>query len=52
VDVGAMIRTLQAAGYEGWYVLEQDVMLDGEPPGEGPVTDVRAGLDYLRRAVA
>ena len=29
-------RTLEAAGYHGWYVLEQDVMLDGEPDGRRP----------------
>jgi inosose dehydratase len=52
VDVAAMIRTLHAAGYDGWYVLEQDVMLDDEPAGEGPVADVRACLDYVRGAVA
>jgi inosose dehydratase len=52
VDVAAIIRTLQDAGYPGWYVLEQDVMLDGEPAGEGPLTDVRASLDYVRGAVA
>ncbi len=52
VDVASMIRTLLAAGYDGWYVLEQDVMLDDEPAGEGPVADVRACLDYVRGAVA
>ena len=31
----------------GWYVLEQDVMLPGEPDGDGPVADVRQCLDYL-----
>ena len=35
-------------GYDGWYVLEQDTILTGEPPGEGPVTDVRASADYVR----
>ena len=49
VDVAAIVRTLEGAGYQGWYVLEQDVMLDGEPPGEGPVADVRASLDHLLR---
>ena len=39
--------TLEGAGYQGWYVLEQDVMLPGEPDGEGPVADVRQCLDYL-----
>ena len=37
-----MVATLEGAGYQGWYVLEQDVMLDGPPDGEGPVGDVRA----------
>ena len=39
--------TLEGAGYRGWYVLEQDVMLPHEPDGEGPVADVRQCLDYL-----
>ena len=30
VDIAAMVRTLEAAGYDGWYVLEQDVMLDSD----------------------
>lgn len=51
VDIAGLIDTLQAAGYGGWYVLEQDVMLDGEPFGEGPVTDVRTSLDYLRKVL-
>lgn len=53
VDVLAMISALEGAGYQGWYVLEQDRMLtDGEPEGAGPITDVRACLDYVRTALA
>jgi inosose dehydratase len=47
VDVAALVAALEGAGYQGWYVLEQDVMLDEEPVGEGPVADVRASLDHL-----
>ncbi|MFN8194848.1 MAG: TIM barrel protein [Nocardioidaceae bacterium] len=47
VDIAGIVRALEAAGYQGWYVLEQDVMLPGEPAGEGPVTDVRASLAFL-----
>ena len=47
VDIAAMVRTLEDAGYQGWYVLEQDVMLDGPPEGEGPVGNVRQSLDFL-----
>jgi inosose dehydratase len=47
VDVTGIVETLEAAGYDGWYVLEQDVMLPHEPDGEGPVGDVRRCLSYL-----
>jgi inosose dehydratase len=47
-----MVRTLEGAGYRGWYVLEQDVMLDGPPEGEGPVADVRRSLAYLQGVTA
>jgi inosose dehydratase len=49
VDVAAMVRILEGAGYHGWYVLEQDVMLDAEPEDEGPVADVRKSVDFLLR---
>lgn len=48
VDTAAMVRALEAADYDGWYVLEQDIKLIGPPAGEGPVRDVRTSLDYLR----
>ena len=51
VDVATLVRTLEGAGYRGWYVLEQDVKLSGRPDGEGPVADVRRCLDYLEDAV-
>jgi inosose dehydratase len=48
VDVPALIRALTGAGYSGWYVLEQDVMLAGAPAeGAGPVADVARSRDYL-----
>jgi inosose dehydratase len=48
VDVAAIVASLTAAGYTGWYVLEQDTVLDAEPPaGTGPIEDVRASLAYL-----
>jgi inosose dehydratase len=47
VDVAGIVDSLERAGYQGWYVLEQDVMLPDEPDGEGPVADVRQCLDYL-----
>jgi inosose dehydratase len=48
VDVAAIVGSLRARGYDGWYVLEQDTILTEEPPGEGPVADVGASAEYLR----
>jgi inosose dehydratase len=48
VDVAGVVGALEAAGYQGWYVLEQDTILDGPPRGEGPVRAVRESLHYLR----
>ncbi len=50
VDVGEVVGRLEACGYRGWYVLEQDTVVEVEPEeGEGPVTDVRRSLAYLKR---
>ena len=48
VDVAAIVGHLRAAGYDGWYVMEQDTVLDDEPSGEGPVVDVRTSAEHLR----
>jgi inosose dehydratase len=52
-DIAAIITTLEAAGYTGWYVLEQDTVLTAEPPADsGPVDDVRAGLRFVADVAA
>jgi inosose dehydratase len=49
VDIAGVIATLERDGYRGWYVLEQDVSLTGEPaPGAGPKADAVASVAYLR----
>lgn len=48
VETERVLDLLQRSGYWGWYVLEQDIMLDGEPEeGEGPVVDVRKSLTFV-----
>ncbi len=48
-DVSGLVGRLNAGGYEGWYVLEQDAVVKAEPEaGAGPVVDVRASLEFLR----
>jgi inosose dehydratase len=48
VDLAGVVGALEASGYQGWYVLEQDTILDGPPRDEGPVWGVRESLSYLR----
>lgn len=48
VDVAAVVGALDAAGYDGWYVLEQDTILEGPPADEGPAAQVAQSLGYLR----
>ncbi|NIT98115.1 MAG: inosose dehydratase, partial [Actinobacteria bacterium] len=53
VDIAGVIRTLEAAGYRGWYVLEQDRALAAEPgPGTGPLADAVTSVQYLERLAA
>jgi inosose dehydratase len=48
LDITAIVTALENAGYAGWYVLEQDCALYGEPPpGAGPVFDVRRSVEFL-----
>ncbi|SEG06850.1 2-keto-myo-inositol dehydratase [Thermomonospora echinospora] len=49
IDIARLVATLEDAGYEGWYVMEQDTIIDTEPPaGAGPAVEVEAGLRLLR----
>lgn len=48
VDFAAVAKALERHGYDGWWVLEQDTILTGEPDGEGPVADVRRSAARLR----
>ncbi len=44
-----IVTTLERSGYGGWYVIEQDCALGAAepPPGEGPLRDVAASIDYV-----
>ena len=48
VGIADIVGTLEAHGYQGWYVLEQDTVLPAEPAGAGPVEDVAASVAFLR----
>lgn len=49
VGIGGVVETLVDAGYDGWFVLEQDTILTDDPADDaGPVLDVKASVAYLR----
>ncbi len=48
VDLTSIVQSLEGAGYRGWYVPELDQMLPGEPEGAGPISGIRASMEFLR----
>ena len=54
VALREVVTNLEARGYDGWYVFEQDAMLtDGAPPvGRGPIEDVRTSVAFLQALAA
>lgn len=54
LPLGEVVRALEQAGYQGWYVIEQDTAITGAmpEPGEGPVRGVEESLRYLHEVVA
>lgn len=53
VDVRAIVESLVGSGYAGWFVLEQDKVVQDEPlAGEGPITDARVSVTFLRGVLA
>ncbi|GAA1163912.1 sugar phosphate isomerase/epimerase [Kribbella jejuensis] len=52
IDIATIVGTLEKSGYDGWYVLEQDTILQARPTDEGPVADVRASIAHLHEIAA
>ena len=50
LPIAAVVRQLEASGFDGHYVIEQDCAITGElpGPGDGPVRDVAISVAYLR----
>jgi len=50
VDIQGFIGALEAQGYGGWYVIEQDAVLDAEPKsGEGPIVAAARSFAFLEQ---
>lgn len=53
VDIAAVLSALDESDFEGWIVLEQDVVLEDEPPmGGGPRQGAGASLRRLEDEIA
>ena len=53
VDIRGIVRNLLLAGYQGWFVLEQDNVIGGEPvEGSGPYEDAKTSVEFLRAVIA
>lgn len=49
IDFRAVVDALNEAGFDGYYVLEQDIMIDGEPEeGKGPIEMARRSYNALK----
>ena len=47
-EIGNVVAVLEAHGYRGWYVLEQDTVLDHDPQiGSGPMADAALSVRSL-----
>jgi inosose dehydratase len=47
IDIAGIVTALRSNGFDGWFVLEQDAILDGEPADDGPARDVRNSVAYM-----
>lgn len=49
VDVEALVKLVQEAGYTGWFVLEQDTRLKDGSPVDKPLKDTARSLAHLSK---
>jgi inosose dehydratase len=53
VDAERLLDVLEEAGYPGWYVLEQDAVVETKPEvGDGPVVDVGKSLEFVEKILS
>ena len=49
VDIAGTIEALEKQEFTGWYVLEQDLALGGDPPhGQGPIENAKQSMTFLQ----
>ena len=52
VDIAGIVSVLRDNGFDGWFVMEQDTILEAAPESDGPIADVRDSVAYLNGITA
>lgn len=52
VDLATLVELLRNDGYQGWYVLEQDLVIDHDRDGARPLENALVSVGFLRRLMA
>ena len=52
VDVAGVVESLRGQGYDGWYVLEQDLVIEADGDGARPLENTLQSVSFLRRWMA
>jgi inosose dehydratase len=53
VDIRAIVTDLVNSGYDGWFTLEQDNVVNEEPGlGAGPLAQAKQSVEFIRSVVA
>jgi inosose dehydratase len=53
VDVRSIVSNLISAGFDGWFVLEQDNVINALPDEkQGPFADAKASVEFIRAVAA
>jgi inosose dehydratase len=53
IPLGEIIDVMTEGGYDGWYVLEQDMALSGELPavGAGPIVGIKESIAFIKHHI-
>jgi inosose dehydratase len=50
--IGEIVAALRGAGYDGWYVLEQDTVVENDDDAVRALDNARRSVEFIRQAVA
>ena len=50
--IGEILTALRRAGYDGWYVLEQDTVVENDDDAARALDNARRSVEFIRQAVA